>query len=69
MQQRRVGVRASLFDSHGDFVGYAHVPAPLEAHDVIALETGLPLRVLSVIPTTADDAVQALAMVEPANVL
>jgi hypothetical protein len=65
MERRRFGVRVSLFDSHGDTVGFAHVPAPLEPGDVVALETGRPLRVLSVIPLKADNAVQALAVVEP----
>jgi hypothetical protein len=65
MEQRHFGVWASLFDSDGDFAGYAHVPAPLEPGDVVALETGRPLRVVDVVPLTADDTVQALAMVEP----
>jgi hypothetical protein len=65
MEHCRFGVWASLFDLRGDSVGFAHVPAPLEPGDVVALETGRPLRVVSVIPVTADDTVQALAMVEP----
>jgi hypothetical protein len=66
MEHRRFGVWASLFDSHGDTVGFAHVPSPLEPGDVVALETGRPLRVVDVIPLRANDAVQALAVVEPA---
>ena len=66
MEHCRFSVWASLFDLRGDSVGFAHVPAPLEPGDVVALETGRPLRVVSVIPVTVDEAVQALAMVEPA---
>ena len=65
MEHRRFGVWASLFDLRGDSVGFAHVPAPLEPGDVVALETGRPLRVVSVIPLTGDNAMQVLAVVEP----
>jgi hypothetical protein len=67
MDHLHFGLRASLFDACGASVGFAHVAAPLEPGDLVALETGRPLRVVSVVLLHPDSPVQALAVVEPVS--
>jgi hypothetical protein len=62
------GARVRLFDSHGDDVGLAHLPRPVEPGDLAALEQGFPFRVVDVVELEAGGPVDMLAEVEAAPI-
>ena len=63
-----LAARVLLLDGNGDDVGVAHMPRPVEAGDVVALEQGFPFRVVDVVEYDGVDGVELLAEVEVAPV-
>ena len=68
MDDRRVGVRVRVHDRHGDDLGIAHVPAPVEIGDVLEPRHGpiLLLRVVDLVEASPNAAITALVKVSPA---
>ena len=61
MEEAGIPVRVFLGD--GTDLGVAHVPPPIQAGDLFALEEGLPLRVVKVAPTPKHSRFHALVEV------
>ena len=73
-----VGIELRLLDTDGEDLGFAHVPAPVELGDVVALADGSIWRVVSLIDLyflegsalfdleSVSRVVDVLCMVEPA---
>jgi hypothetical protein len=57
------GVAVRVFLSDNTDLGTVHLPPPIKPGDLLALEDGLPLRVIDVVPTPGDPHVQALVEV------
>ena len=57
------GVAVRVFLSDDAELGTVHLPPPIEPGDMLALEDGLPLRVVAVVPTPGDVRVEALVEV------
>jgi hypothetical protein len=67
MDTRQLGARAHVFDSEGDNLGCATLPAPVQPDDVFALETGPLLRVTAVLELDPGGAVDVVVEAEPAR--
>jgi hypothetical protein len=56
-----------LIDAEGDLVGWAHLPRPVTAGDLAALEQGFPFRVVEVVQLEGGE-VDLVAEVEAAPI-
>jgi hypothetical protein len=64
-----VGVPIRLHDMHGDDLGIAHIPTPIETGDLIALEHGeCRVRDVILIPLDENSPLYALVRAQPAHV-
>jgi hypothetical protein len=68
MDATDLAARVLLLDGNGDDVGVAHMPRPVEAGDVAALEQGFPFRVVDVVEFDGVDGVELVAEVEAAPI-
>ena len=62
-----LGAPVRVHDMHGDDLGIAHVPTPIETGDLILLEAG-DYRVRDVIPLGEGSLLYALIRAQPAHV-
>jgi hypothetical protein len=65
---RQLGARAHLYDGHGEDLGFCHLPLPVEAGDLAAIE-GATFRVAFVIDGTPGAPIDAVAVVEPMRLM
>lgn len=62
-----LGARVRLISSDGDDLGVAHLPCPVLAGDIAALEQGFPLRLVAV-GLEVGETVELVAEVEAAPI-
>jgi hypothetical protein len=62
---RQLGARAHLYDEHGEDLGYCHLPMPVEAGDLAAVDGAIFRIVGTVDGIPLGHAIDELAVVRP----